>query len=196
VTDDTLLKRAANGDEAAFLLLYEQHRDGVLRFAYRFLGSLSAAEDVTHDVFLRIVRDPGRFDPARASFRTYLCAVARHLALTRRRQRKAVSLDAIEADGDRMASPGPGPLHQLLSDEITRAVRRACLELPASQRQVVILFEYEDLSLAEIAAVVGTGVGAVKARLHRARQQLRQRLAPYLSRQTQPVPGRKSQHET
>jgi RNA polymerase sigma-70 factor (ECF subfamily) len=60
-------------------------------------------------------------------------------------------------------------------------VGRAIGELPALQRESLILFEYEDLSLDEIATVAGVEVGAVKARLHRAREALRRRLAPLLA---------------
>jgi len=196
VTDDTLVKRAADGDEAAFLLLYERHRDVVLRFAYRFLGSTEAAEDVTHDAFLRILQDPRKFDPARASFRTYICAVARHVALTRLRHTTSNRQNADDV-GDRRdrTAPGGGPLTNLIDQERACAVRRAILELPVSQREVVVLFEYEELSLAEVAAVVGAGVGAVKARLHRARERLRNRLAPYFTHRAEATPTRKTRHD-
>lgn len=191
VTDDVLLRRAADGDEAAFLLLYERHRDIILRFAYRFLGSMSAAEDVAHDAFLRALRNPDRFDSARASFRTYLCAIARHVALTQRRHDRVIAVEGSNSDlAVRIFSPRE-PLSQLLDDELSSVVQRAMLQLPAAQREVVILFEYEDLSLAEVAAIVGVGIGAVKARLHRARERLRRELAPYLSAEARPSLGKR-----
>ena len=67
MTDEALLKRASRGDEAAFLLLYERHRDAVYRFAYRMLDSASAAEDVAHDCFLSLIKQPQNFDSTRAS---------------------------------------------------------------------------------------------------------------------------------
>lgn len=72
-----------------------------------------------------------------------------------------------------------GPLHQLLDEELASAVRHAIENLPDLQREAVVLFEYEELALSEIAEVVGADVGTVKARLHRARQSLRKQLAPY-----------------
>ena len=82
MTDERLLKRASRGDEAAFLLLYERHRDAVYRFAYRMLGRAALAEDVTHDCFLSLIKQPARFDPSRAvRLRTYLYAAARNLAM-------------------------------------------------------------------------------------------------------------------
>ena len=81
MTDERLLNRASRGDEAAFLLLYERHRDAVFRFAYRLLGSVGSAEDVTHDCFLSLLKQPGKFDASRASLRTYLLAAARNLSI-------------------------------------------------------------------------------------------------------------------
>ena len=70
---------------------------------------------------------------------------------------------------------------ELISAERAELVSRAVGELPAFQREALILFEYEDLSLEETAMVTGVEVGTVKARLHRARQALRRRLAPLLA---------------
>ncbi|HKG16014.1 MAG TPA: sigma factor, partial [Pyrinomonadaceae bacterium] len=80
MTDEKLLQRAGRGDEAAFLTLYERHRDTVFRFAYRMLGSAALAEEVAHDCFLSLVRRPDAFDPSRAALRTYLYAAVRNLS--------------------------------------------------------------------------------------------------------------------
>ena len=171
------MARACQGDEAAFLALYERHRDAIYRFAYRLLGSASAAEDITHDCFVGLLRRPAAFDPARASLRTYLYAAARNLAFKQFRHTE-VALDETEADVQ--LTTRQEPLGQLLAAELSEAVREAVAQLPPLQREALVLFEYEELSLAETAAVVGADVGTVKARLARARANLRQRLAPYL----------------
>src|SRR4051794_19576081 len=80
MTDERLLKDASRGDEAAFLVLYQRHRDAVYRFVYRLTGSVLAAEDVTHDCFLSLIKSPARFDPSRAELRTYLFAAAKNLS--------------------------------------------------------------------------------------------------------------------
>ena len=82
-TDERLLENAANGETAAFQILYERYRDPIFRFAYRMLGSAEAAEDVTHDCFLSLIKEPGRFDSEKASLRTYLYAAARNQAVRR-----------------------------------------------------------------------------------------------------------------
>jgi RNA polymerase sigma-70 factor (ECF subfamily) len=178
VTEDKLLKKAGRGDEAAFLLLYERHRDGLYRFLYRLLGSAELAEDLTHDCFLSLIRQPERFDPKRASLRTYLYAAGRNLALKHFRQTgHEMVLD--EAQETLPGLDRHEPLRQLLEEELVSKVRQAIAQLPPLQREALILFEYEGLSLAEIAAVVEADVGTVKARLHRGRERLRRLLAPY-----------------
>jgi RNA polymerase sigma-70 factor (ECF subfamily) len=178
MTDERLLAEAGRGDEAAFLALYERHRDAVFGFAYRLLGSTELAEDVAHDCFLSLLKKHDSFDPARASLRTYLLAAARNLAM--KHFRGARGEDALDDLAEEPFVPERhGPLHQLLDEELSQEVRRAIDSLPPLQREALVLFEYEELMLSEIALVVGADVGTVKARLHRARQRLRKQLAPY-----------------
>lgn len=178
MTDEQLLKRASRGDEAAFLLLYERHRDAVFRFAYRMLGSTAQAEDVTQDCFLSLMRRPDSFDESRATLRTYLLAAARNLSLkSLRRRGNEVAFDEFSEEPPRGRTEEP--LRKLLDEELVFEVSRAVANLPPLQREALLLFEYEELSLKEIAQVVETDVGTVKARLHRARARLKRELEPY-----------------
>lgn len=178
MTDEQLLKRASRGDEAAFLLLYERHREAVFRFAYRMLGDSSRAEDVTQECFLSLVRRPDSFDESRAKLRTYLLGATRNLSLkSLRRQGQEVGLEEFNEE------PRPGqteePLRKLLDEELEFVVSRAVASLPPLQREALVLFEYEGISLKEIAVIIEADVGTVKARLHRARARLRRELEPY-----------------
>ncbi len=180
LTDERLLEQARGGDEAAFLSLYERYRAAVYRFAFRLLGSAALAEDVAHDCFLSLLKQPQLFDPARASLRTYLYAAARNLALKQfRRQRGEALLD--DGVNEPRAPAAEQPLDQLLAAELAEVVRKGVESLPPLQREALVLFEYEELSLAAISEVVGADVGTVKARLWRAREGLRKTLAPYLT---------------
>ena len=179
-TDELLLRRAGDGDQAAFLELYERHRLPVFRFAYRLLGSVENAEDVTHDCFLSLVRKPEGFQAERASLRTYLFAAVRNLALKYFRSAgREDSLDDLTEE-PRMA-PKQEPLRRLLDEELANQVRDAVMTLPPLQREALVLFEYEELSLNEIAVVTQSDVGAIKARLFRAREGLKRILKPYLN---------------
>jgi RNA polymerase sigma-70 factor, ECF subfamily len=191
MTDETLLERASRGDESAFLLLYERHRDAMFRFAYRLLGSVELAEDVTHDCFLSLMKRPRNFDPQRASLRTYLYAATRNLAMKHFR-RRGQEVTVLELPEEPQEPEALGPLGKLLDEELAERVRKAIAELVPLQREALVLFEYEELALAEIALIVGADVGTVKARLHRARAGLRRLLAPYLQSSVQGVAVEKS----
>ena len=176
LTDERLLERAADGETTAFQILYERYRDPIFRFAYRLLGSVEAAEDVAHDCFLSLIKDPGRFDPGRASLRTYLYAAARNLAAKRYNSfAREMGIEQLSQEPvDRHE-----PMAEVLGNELSEVVQRAIAELPPLQREALVLFEYEELSLAEIATIVGADANTVKARLFRAREKLRAGLNRY-----------------
>ena len=179
-TDEVLLNKAGEGDQAAFLELYERYREPIFRFAYRLLGSVEIAEDVTHDCFLSLIRKPENYRPERASLKTYLYAAARNLALKHfRSQGREAGLD--EVTEEPKDSPRRGPLRKLLDEELATQVREAVFSLPPLQREALILFEYEGLSLNEVAEIAGTDAGAIKARLYRAREGMRRMLRPYMN---------------
>ena len=187
--DEVLLKRAGEGDQAAFLELYDRHREPIFRFAYRLLGEIDIAEDVTHDCFLSLIRKPGNFRPERASLRTYLFAAARNLALKHfRSTSRETGLDDMPEEPQ--LSPRHGPLRKLLDEELAAEVRRAVFNLPPLQREALVLFEYEHLSLNEIAEITGADVGAVKGRLYRARERLKGALRPYIDSNSELNSGR------
>ena len=188
-TDEVLLRQAGKGDQAAFLELYDRYREPIFRFAYRLLGAVDIAEDVTHDCFLSLIRKPENFRPERASLKSYLYAAARNLALKHfRDQGRETALD--EVSEEPRESPRRGPLRRLLDEELATQVREAIFSLPPLQREALILFEYEGLSLNEVAEVAGTDAGAIKARLYRAREGLRRMLRPYLESNQQLNSGR------
>ena len=183
-TDELLLAKAGAGDPAAFMELYERHRDPVFRFAYRLSGSVEGAEDITHDCFLSLIKKPANFQPGRASLRTYLMSAARNLWLKQlRTSTREFAVD--ELDHDRLVSFDREPLDRVLDDELSRKVQQAVADLPPLQKEALVLFEYEGMALSEIAAMIGTDVGAIKSRIHRARERLRSVLGPYLERNSQ-----------
>jgi RNA polymerase sigma-70 factor (ECF subfamily) len=176
--DGELLQRAYTGDEGAFIDLYERHRRPLFRFIYRMLGSVEGAEDVVHDCFLGLIKEPGRFDSTKASLRTYLYAAARNQAAKRYlNSNREAGIE--ELPREPQVAAHLDPIRQVLDNELAGEVQRAIESLPPLQREALVLFEYEDLSLAEIGAIVGADSNAVKARLFRARDKLRARLERY-----------------
>ena len=161
--------------DTEFQTAFDQHKDAVYRFAWRMSGSATAAADITQDVFMGLLRHPDRFDPDRGSLRAFLLGIARNLALKHwRAEHRLEPLD------DENVVAGPIDLDR---GEIGDIVGRAVRALRPLQREVVILAEYEGLTLAEVARAVDADVGTIKSRLHRARENLRRTLAPLRSRQ-------------
>ena len=135
-------------------------------------GSEQDGEDVAQEVFLTLWRNPGAYVPDRGPIRAFLLGVTRNLVLKRwRSQRLAAAVEELDMDA---LSCVPVDLLQL---ERREAIASAVARLPFLQREALVLAEYEDLSLAEIAAVTGAGLPGVKSRLSRARQNLRRMLA-------------------
>jgi RNA polymerase sigma-70 factor, ECF subfamily len=162
--------------DAEFEAIFSEHKDAVYRFAWRMTGSPEAAEDIAQDVFVSLLRRPDAFDTTRGPLRSFLLGAARNLSLKRwRGERRWEELE----DAQFVAQP-----IDAAAGEVAHIVGRAVQSLPALQREVLILSEYEDLSLEEIARVVQSEVGTVKSRLHRARENLRRILAPLKSGNT------------
>lgn len=178
MTESALVREARRGGEQAFLAIYQQHRAAVFQFAWRLTGSQSTAEDVTQECFLAIVSGAA-FDRERGTLRTYLFGIVRNLVL--RRLRVAVR----EADEPVEAAAPVDVLGDLLAMERSELVARAVARLPLFQREAIVLFTFEDLPLEEIAKITGVEAGAVKSRLHRARESLRAALAPLLTRESE-----------
>lgn len=168
-----LVKDARRGNEAAFLTLYGRHRSALFAFAWRMTGSTAVAEDVIQECFLNLARGSA-FDPERSRLQTYLFGMARHIVF------RHLRVSGRETEEVEEATAPVDVLESLLSAERSELVRQAIASLPALQREAVILFEYEELSLEAIATIAEADVGAIKARLRRARESLRKRLEPLL----------------
>jgi RNA polymerase sigma-70 factor (ECF subfamily) len=144
----------------------------VYRFACAMTGSAAVAEDVVQDVFLALMRDLERYDPERASLRTYLFGVARNVA--RARSRSVWRLLSLDLAGETAGPDDPGAA--LSASEDTRHLRRCLGALPGRYREVIVLCDLQELDYADASTVLGVPVGTVRSRLHRARQMLLERL--------------------
>jgi RNA polymerase sigma-70 factor (ECF subfamily) len=177
-TDDELLFRLRSGDEAAFLTLYRRRQGAIYRFAMHMSGSATAAEDITQEVFLALLRQGCGFDPERGTLSGYLFGIARKLVLrTLERSRADV---ALENEADDVPSLElaviDDPLIDLTRREGIEALRRAVMALPRRYREVVLLCDLEELDYADAAVVLGCPIGTVRSRMHRARALLFEKL--------------------
>jgi len=158
--------------DSEFREAYGWHKDVLYRFARRMTGSAVVAEDLVQDCFLMLWRNAVAYDRERGTLRSFLIGVVRNLALQHLRRDRPY--DPLEEE-----SSVDAPL-DLERGERADMVARAVAALPPLQRESLILAEYEELSLEEIARATEAEVAAVKSRLHRARENLRRLLAPLL----------------
>ncbi|OGV74120.1 MAG: hypothetical protein A3K19_23735 [Lentisphaerae bacterium RIFOXYB12_FULL_65_16] len=185
VVDSAFVARLQAGDEEAFRVLVRDWQKPVLNFAYRMTGDAGAAEDVAQQVFVRVARKIGDYQcrPGQAAFSTWLFQIARNAALDHMRHRgrhPAESLDAQREGGGEL--PGRVPAPDVAADrhDVAAEIAAAVASLPEDQRTALVLAEYEELPVTEIAAVMDCSAKSVESRLYRARQTLRSRLAHLL----------------
>lgn len=178
--DDVLLRRAAKGDEEAFVLLYRRHQAAMYRFALRMTGNAWAAEEIVQDVFMTLMRVPRKYDSTRGTLGGFLYGIARNRVMKHlERLPREVSLEEKNEDGI-----GSGIVLQDASTPATQAekreradqVRAAVLDLPPEFREAVVLCELEELSYEEAAQMAGCPIGTIRSRLHRGRALLMARL--------------------
>ncbi|HUB32163.1 MAG TPA: RNA polymerase sigma factor [Bryobacteraceae bacterium] len=171
--DQELFLRIHSGDEQAFVSLYRKRQGSIFRFALHMTGSETAAEDVTQDVFLAIMRDTG-YDPSRGTISAYLFGIARKLVLRhveRGRSDALLESELVQGVLPELAA-SENPLAELTHRERIEALQRAVTALPRRYREVVVLCDLEELDYADAAAVLRCPIGTVRSRLHRARELL------------------------
>src|SRR4029450_11984057 len=178
-TDEDLVQAFQRGDTAVFDILVQRWDRKIQGAIYRFVGASEDARDLCQEAFLRAYRGLRTFKKD-ARFSSWLYQIALNVCrdrLRRRRGRTLVSLDELDESGQEAAVlPGPSPLELAEARDISDRVARAVASLPDEQREVIVLKEYQGLTFAEIADVLGVPLSTVKTRLYRGLVQLRQRL--------------------
>ena len=180
--DVELMQRLQRGDEAALGALMERWELPVKSVIARLVFNASEAEELAQETFVRVWQQREKFR-AGAAFRPWLFAIAVNLARNRLRwwrRRPVVSLDAWSAAHETRDTSQPTGQATLEAAERAAAVRAAIAALPAELREAIVLFEYEQMSHAEIAAVVGATPKAVETRIYRAKEKLRPQLKRWM----------------
>jgi RNA polymerase sigma-70 factor (ECF subfamily) len=166
-----LIRRARQGDGAAWETLVQAHQESAFRFAFLLLGDAAQAEDVAQEAFIRAFRSLERFDANRL-FRPWLLSITANLA---KNQRRSVSRYLAALGRLVRETPGSedglesGIQNRLDSQALWQAVRR----LDPNDQQIIYLRYFLDLSVAETSDTLGIAEGTVKSRLHRALSRLR-----------------------
>lgn len=183
ISDEALCARVAARDEAAFDQLVERYQARAYRLAWSLLRDAEEARDLSQEAFLRVYQSAGRFR-GDARFSTWFYRILVNLALDhRRRQRwwRRVVDDRDDADAglvERQPAREPDPGDRLSEAQTMTRVWDAVRRLSPQQRAAVVLSVQEQLSTAEIAAVLECSEPTVRVHLHRAVQALRKALKP------------------
>ncbi len=175
VDDTALVEAALAGDTTAFDTLVTRHRRTVYQVCYRFVNHHEDAADLTQDTFVRAWKALGTFR-GQARFSTWIYRIAVNVSLNRV-SLKTPKTDVVDFDlvAD-VREPAPGAA--IDAQERQAMVRKAVQSLPPRQRTALILRTYHELSHQEVADIVGTSVGAVKANVFHALANLKKRLEP------------------
>lgn len=179
--DETLVAAYLGGDERAFTTLVERHLRGVYSFARRFAGE--DADDIAQETFTKAWRHLSRFDPAQASFKTWLMRIARNTAVDALRKKRPHAFSALanESTVDAIADTGTLPDEAFAAAADEEAVHAALAKLPLPYRDVLVLHYLNHLSFEEIGTALGEPASTIRSRHRRALAQMRsalQRNAP------------------
>jgi len=179
VSDEAdLVGRCRRGDETAWRELVARHTRRVFGIAYRFVGRVDEAEDLTQDIFVKVFQSLDRYRESDGAFSTWVGTVARNHAIDdyrRRRQERARRLDD-PALLDAVASPAESAQRTLERADQARLVHRGLRALPADLREPLVLCDLQGLSYDEAATTLQIPLGTVKSRINRGRIELARRL--------------------
>lgn len=174
-SDRELVERIVAGEARAFTVLVERFHTLIYSIAYRMVGDVAEAQDLSQEVFLRIYRQIGQYDPA-LPLRPWVRRIACNLTLNHLRHRHPTLQISQGDDGQELSSPSPNQEQMLLAESRNRRLQRALMELPEHYRLAFTLKYVEDMTSLEIAEVMQTNQNTVKTWLVRAREALRRSL--------------------
>lgn len=164
-SEESLIRRAQKNDREAFAQLYEEHFDKIYRYLALRVGNEMEAEDMTQQVFLKALQSISSFRWKGAPFSAWLFRIAHNQAvdhLRKKKKRSSVPLDdSLVASGD---SPHAATERKMDIEQLLKATKR----LTEAQREVISLRFSSELSIAQVAKVMGKSEGAVKALQHSA----------------------------
>ncbi len=190
VPDEVLMMQFQGGNRAAFATLVVRHKTPIFNFILRQVRSQATAEDLTQDLFVRVVQNAATFKHE-ARFTTWVYSIARNLCIDHLRKmslRRHPSLDHGSGQegegptlGERIANEHPSSAadRQVMSSDIGARIIRAVEELPEEQREVYLLRQLAKVPFKEIAKMTGVPENTVKSRMRYALERLQEALSDY-----------------
>ncbi|HOQ43045.1 MAG TPA: RNA polymerase sigma factor [Smithellaceae bacterium] len=174
-TDAEIIARVLNGDKQSYALLVEAYTGPIFNLAYRMTGSLEDAEDLTQETFIRAYQNLHRFDRDKKFF-TWLYTIG--INLIRNHLKKNVRdisyLAAADSALEHHTQEHTREVGETLSDDRMIRLEQVIRKLPVDLREAIILKFVQDLTFEEVAAVTGDSVSAVKMRIYRGLDKIKQ----------------------
>jgi len=171
----TILRRIENGDRSAFAAVVRHFQHPLFGYLGRLGLAQAVAEEIAQETFIRVWKQLNDYDASRAEFSTWLFTIARNLAL-HELKRAANKYEVVNDEASSDAAGGHNPSDALDHVQTRQALLDALRRLPLEDRSALALAYLQEFDLATVARIEGCRPGAIKVRLHRAKQKLRQLL--------------------
>lgn len=168
---ERVIERAKGGDKDAFGQLYILFRNRIFRYTYYLVFDKDLAEDLTQLTFLKAWLALSHFSTGRGTLQAYLYAIARNLVIDYQRRKREVSLEDVAEPSYEVNFED-----ELIKEENVRMVQGLMAGLDGEERQLVILRYFEEMHFGEIAHILHKKEGAIRVRLHRILQKLKERI--------------------
>lgn len=171
-TEEEIINSVLEGNVEAFRILIEKYQKPIFRLAWSFLGSREEAEDALQEIFVRVFKRLGSFDPSK-KFYPWLYGVARNFLRTRYAANAKKSEKQIPMEGDYRSETYRAPEDHAERMDTASRIRHGVEGLPEKLKEVILLFYFEELTVKEISVTLGVSEENVKSRLFRGRKKLR-----------------------
>jgi RNA polymerase sigma factor (sigma-70 family) len=165
-TDHELMAAVARGDVASMSGIYEHRNRALFRFFYRLTGRQAPAEDLTHEVFLRMIRYRHTYQ-AGDGFEAWMYRIARN-AFADYVKKTRLEMPAVEGEMEAVESANPSQFESLAKQQDLATLHRALGRLPEDKRELILLSRFQGLSYEQIGRIIGCETGTVKVRVFRA----------------------------
>jgi len=186
-SDAELLQLALAGEEPAFLLLYQRLKGGIFRYGFYMTNSKSAAEEVTQEVFISLLKEGRHYRTERGDVGAFAFGIARNFVRRIERRERAYQplprQQALESLSSSVICGSEALTGQMIRKQLVERVQAAVASLPDHYRQVVVLCDLCEVSYADAASRLQCAIGTIRSRLNRAHALLAQKLKPLSSPQ-------------
>lgn len=164
------MQRISNGDSNAFQILFDRHSSLLLGYARRLMGDLPKAEDISQEVWIKVVRAASTYQDQK-KFSSWILGITRNTCLNQIRDTSDTGVTDNISDHE-IVDSNEDLLQDLLKKETTTQIQKAIDQLPIGQKQALLLWLYEDLSYEEISHQLSLTLAAAKSILFRAKESL------------------------